>query len=116
MEYVGLICVLANPSVKTWVIWVLFNCGCIRVESSSTEGSRIHVYENSREQVRSSNKKFDQSLAKTDAQANKDPSSNKNFARSLARQLLERIGLNVQIETFLNPCSSEFASSVAFFE
>jgi hypothetical protein len=39
--------VLANPNVNAWVIWVLFNCCCDRVESSSKEGSRIHVYEDS---------------------------------------------------------------------
>lgn len=49
MEYVKFMCMLANPSVKTWVIWVVFNCGCVRVESSSKEGSRIHVYEDSRD-------------------------------------------------------------------
>jgi hypothetical protein len=49
MEYVKFMCMLANPCVQTWVIWVVFNFGCVRVESSSKEGSRIHVYEDSLE-------------------------------------------------------------------
>ena len=62
-------CMLANPCVKTWVIWVVFNCGCVRVDSSSKEGSRIRVYEDSHnfcssKQVRSSIKKFAQSFAR----------------------------------------------------
>lgn len=59
--------------------------------------------------------KFCSIPCKIDAQANKDPSSNKNFARFLTRQLLEQTNLNVQTETLLNPCSSEFAANVAFF-
>lgn len=123
MEYVRFIRVLANPSVNTWVIWVLFNCGCVRVESSSKKVQEFMFMKTHATlawiPLKRTRLKFKQKVfsipCKIDAQANKDPSSNKNFARSLTQQLLERTNLNVRTETLLNPRSSEFAANVAFF-
>lgn len=43
------ICLLANPSVKKWVTLGCIYCGLVRVEPSSKDGSRIQLYEDSRD-------------------------------------------------------------------